>query len=301
MASSERASLSFVIDVVAGIPLDQDADMWTLTSDMSVRMRPLPAPERIDATSTILRQGRRSATSLVELRTDQGAPIATGAIGFVKTPRKATDPPKPNVSLGQTPSIFRDSATLTRPLREEADIQVIDAARGHRAGRGDPATPQPGGDAAGGDGGAAGRSCRRRPAHDPFRVVLRGHRPRPPVSPQSARWARCGPGAACWAPDPTHLSRSNSSIRPRMRSPPWSLPPRSPSPDRHLRSSCQTRLPKPWNHLGIVTGFRYHDPTHDGRAGNFRRLLPSWRRPWKSFPALRGRAPTSLPHVIDKS
>jgi acyl-coenzyme A thioesterase PaaI-like protein len=126
-----RASvLSFVIDVVAGIPLDQDADMWTLTSDMSVRMRPLPAPERIDATGTILRQGRRSATSLVELRTDQGAPIATGAIGFVKTPRKATDPPKPNVSPGQTPSIFRDSATLTRPLREEADIQVIDAAHG---------------------------------------------------------------------------------------------------------------------------------------------------------------------------
>jgi hypothetical protein len=28
-----RASvLAFVVDVVAGIPLDQDADMWTLTS-----------------------------------------------------------------------------------------------------------------------------------------------------------------------------------------------------------------------------------------------------------------------------
>jgi acyl-coenzyme A thioesterase PaaI-like protein len=126
-----RASvLAFVIDVVAGIPLDQDADMWTLTSDMSVRMRPLPAPERIDATSTILRQGRRSATSLVEMRTGGGAPIATGAIGFVKTPRKATDPPKPSVSLGQTPLLFRDSTTLARPLREEAGIQVIDAAEG---------------------------------------------------------------------------------------------------------------------------------------------------------------------------
>jgi acyl-coenzyme A thioesterase PaaI-like protein len=126
-----RASvLSFVIDVVAGIPLDQDPDMWALTSDMSVHMRPLPAPERIDATSTILRQGRRSATSLVELSTGQGAPIATGAIGFVKVPRRATDPAKPNVSLGQTPSIFQDPAPLTRPLREEAGIQVIDAAEG---------------------------------------------------------------------------------------------------------------------------------------------------------------------------
>jgi acyl-coenzyme A thioesterase PaaI-like protein len=126
-----RASvLSFVIDVVAGIPLDQDAGVWTLTSDMSVRMRPMPAPERIDATSTILRQGRRSATSLVELRTDEGIPIATGAIGFAKVPRTATDPPKPNVPLGQVPLIFRAPMTLARPLREEAGIEVISAADG---------------------------------------------------------------------------------------------------------------------------------------------------------------------------
>jgi acyl-coenzyme A thioesterase PaaI-like protein len=126
-----RASvLAFVIDVVAGIPLDQDAGVWTLTSDMTVRMRPVPAPERIDATSTILRRGRRSATSLVELRTGTGAPIATGAIGFVNIPRRATDPPKPNVPLGQIPAIFRHPGTLARPLREEAGIEVLDAAEG---------------------------------------------------------------------------------------------------------------------------------------------------------------------------
>ncbi len=126
-----RASvLAFVIDVVAGIPLDQDPDVWTLTSDMSVRMRPVPAPGRIDATSAVLRQGRRSATCLVELDTDRGAPIATGAIGFAKVARKSTDPPKPNVPLGQIPLIFSDTATLTRPLRDEAGIQVVDAAEG---------------------------------------------------------------------------------------------------------------------------------------------------------------------------
>jgi acyl-coenzyme A thioesterase PaaI-like protein len=126
-----RASvLAFVIDVVAGIPLDQDADVWTLTSDMSVHMRPIPAPQRIDATGMILRQGRRSATSLVELTTDGGEPIATGAIGFAKVPRKPTDPPKPRVSLERTAVIFRDSASLVRPLREEAGIEVIDPAEG---------------------------------------------------------------------------------------------------------------------------------------------------------------------------
>jgi acyl-coenzyme A thioesterase PaaI-like protein len=122
--------ISFVIDVVAGVPLDQDATVWTLTSDMSVRMRPIAAPDRIDARNTILRQGRRSATCRVELRSDQGSPVATGAIGFTKVPRKATDPPKPNVPLGQIPKIFRDPVLLDRPLREAAGIEVIDGPEG---------------------------------------------------------------------------------------------------------------------------------------------------------------------------
>lgn len=126
-----RASvLAFVIDAVAGIPLDQDAGMWTLTSDMSVRMRPVPAPGRIDATNTIVRRGGRSAVCTVELRSDEGAPVATGAIGFARVPRKPTDPSKPVVAPGQAPSIFRPGATLARPLRQEAGIEVIDAAEG---------------------------------------------------------------------------------------------------------------------------------------------------------------------------
>ena len=126
-----RASvIAFVIDAAAGIPLDQDPDAWTLTSDMSVLMRPLPAPRRIDATNTILRQSSRSATCLVELKTDEGAPIATGAIGFAKIPRKTTDPPKPLVPPGQAPLIFRSGGTLARPLRQEAGIEVVDAAEG---------------------------------------------------------------------------------------------------------------------------------------------------------------------------
>jgi acyl-coenzyme A thioesterase PaaI-like protein len=126
-----RASvLAFVVDVAAGIPLDQDPTMWTLTSDMSIRMRPVPAPERIEARSTIVRQGRRSATSVVELTTEDGSPIATGAIGFTKISRKPTDPPKPNVPLGQIPVLFRDPLPLTMPLRDEAGIEVIDGAEG---------------------------------------------------------------------------------------------------------------------------------------------------------------------------
>jgi acyl-coenzyme A thioesterase PaaI-like protein len=126
-----RASvLAFMIDAAAGIPLDQDASAWTLTSDMTVRMRPLPAPAHIESTTTIVRQSRRSATCLVELRNDEGASIAAGAIGFVKIPRKESDPPKPVILPGEAPSIFRFPGTLSRPLREEARIEVVDAGQG---------------------------------------------------------------------------------------------------------------------------------------------------------------------------
>ena len=126
-----RASvLAFLIDVAAGIVIDQDRDMWALTSDMTVRMRPVPAPRRIDAANMILRRGRRSATSLVELTSDDGAPVATGAIGFVNVARRDSDPPKPVVGPGEVGSIFRGGTTLDRPLREEAGIEVLDAAQG---------------------------------------------------------------------------------------------------------------------------------------------------------------------------
>jgi acyl-coenzyme A thioesterase PaaI-like protein len=126
-----RASvLAFVIDVAAGIPLDRDPEVWTLTTDLSVRMRAVPAPGCLEARSTVLRQGRRSATSVVELTTEVGRPVASGAIGFTKVRRRPGDPPKPNVPLGETPLMFRDASRLTRPLREEAGIEVVDAAEG---------------------------------------------------------------------------------------------------------------------------------------------------------------------------
>ena len=119
-----------MIDVVAGIVLDDDPDAWMLTSDMSVRMRPLPAPASLYTRSTILRRGRRSATATVDLVTGGGEPLATGAIGFARVPRRETDPPKPEGSLERITSMFDGSSVLTRPLREEAGIVVLDPKSG---------------------------------------------------------------------------------------------------------------------------------------------------------------------------
>ena len=80
--------LSYLVDCVAGIPLDRDPDAWTLTTDMTVRARPVPAPDRVTARFRLLREGRRSATGAVDLHTEAGEVLGTGAIGFARVPRR---------------------------------------------------------------------------------------------------------------------------------------------------------------------------------------------------------------------
>lgn len=126
-----RASIvAFLIDVAAGVILDDDPAAWMLTSDMSVRMRPIPAPAFLSTRTTILRRGRRSATASVDLVTDQGEPVATGAIGFARVQRREVDPVKPPASPGRMSVMFDGSRTLDRPLREEAGIVVLDPVAG---------------------------------------------------------------------------------------------------------------------------------------------------------------------------
>ncbi len=126
-----RASvISFAIDAVSGILVDHDPDAWAFTTDMSIRMLPIPAPELVIARNTILREGRRSVTCSVELNDLDGGPVATGAIGFARVPRKPDDPPKHSLTPEEAPSVFADLGSLDLPLRDEAGIEVLDAANG---------------------------------------------------------------------------------------------------------------------------------------------------------------------------
>jgi len=122
--------LSFLVDVSAGVSLDTDPDSWTFTTDLSLRMPVRPAPGKVTASTTILRQGRRSAHGLVEVVDDQQGLVAAGAIGFAHVPRKPHDPPKPRVSPELMAERFRGLERLSSPLREEAGIVPIDRAKG---------------------------------------------------------------------------------------------------------------------------------------------------------------------------
>jgi acyl-coenzyme A thioesterase PaaI-like protein len=126
-----RASvLSFVVDAAAGIPFDDDPDVWMLTTDMSVRTRPVPAPGRVDARTRLARRGGRSVTSTVELTDEHGAPVGTGVAGFARVRRRPDEPPKRMLTAEGAVTMFRDVGPLTRPVREEAGIRAIDPAAG---------------------------------------------------------------------------------------------------------------------------------------------------------------------------
>ena len=102
-----RASvLAYAVDAVAGISIDESPDVWTLTTDLSLRMRPVPAPEALEATSTVVRRGRRSVTSTFEVADGNGATVAWGAIGFATVPRR---PPIPRSRTSPQPSPRRCS------------------------------------------------------------------------------------------------------------------------------------------------------------------------------------------------
>jgi acyl-coenzyme A thioesterase PaaI-like protein len=93
-------------------------------------MLPVPAPECITATGVLLKRGRKAATSRVDLTAPDGTLVAMGAAGFTTVPRRESDPVKPVIDLERLVKIFGIHPGLSHPLRDEAGIDVIDAATG---------------------------------------------------------------------------------------------------------------------------------------------------------------------------
>ena len=110
------ASIVFLVDAVAGVTIDEDPDVWAFTSDLTVHLAgPVRGP--LDATCTVLRDGRRSAVCEVALRDERG-PIGVGNAAFAKVARRDGDPPKPP---------FDVTATITRLRVAPIDTTVREA------------------------------------------------------------------------------------------------------------------------------------------------------------------------------
>ena len=122
--------LTFLADVSAGVAQDTDSSTWAFTTDLSLRMVARPGLRKVTTTTTVLRRGKRSAHSLVEIVDEAGQLFAAGAIGFAHVPRKPGDPPKPSVSPSTLAKRFDGRERLSKPLREEAGIVPVDPGRG---------------------------------------------------------------------------------------------------------------------------------------------------------------------------
>lgn len=116
------ASIVFLVDAVAGVTVDDDPDAWAFTSDLTVHLSgPVRTP--LDATCTVLRNGRRSAVCEIVL-TANGEVRGIGNAAFAKVTRRPDDPPKPP---------FDVAATITR-LRVPPIDEPVRAACGFQAG-----------------------------------------------------------------------------------------------------------------------------------------------------------------------
>lgn len=108
------ASIVFLVDAVAGVTIDDDPDAWAFTSDLTVHLSgPVRGP--LDATTTVLRNGRRSAVCEVVLTAD-GAPVGVGNAAFAKVARRPEDPPKPPFDVRATITRLR-VPPLDQPVR----------------------------------------------------------------------------------------------------------------------------------------------------------------------------------------
>ena len=130
-AGSIRISvLSYVIDALAGIAVDTDPDAWTFTSDMSVRMRPVPAPLYAQGSSQSLRVGHRSATCEVRLFDDACEQVAYGALGFSRVARRPTDAQKIILDTETAKRLWGGVQPIDIPLPDAAGIRVVDGPAG---------------------------------------------------------------------------------------------------------------------------------------------------------------------------
>jgi len=120
----------FLVDAVAGLTLDTEPEVWTFTSDLSVRMPRGAAPPTIRCFADILRSGKRSASCAVLLSTDADPAWGLGLATFARVARRAGDPEKPQIDLDHLAELWAQVPPLEVPVREAAGITVIDASSG---------------------------------------------------------------------------------------------------------------------------------------------------------------------------
>jgi acyl-coenzyme A thioesterase PaaI-like protein len=118
--------LVMMVDVGAGWAAEQCADDdWTFTVDIGIRRHPA-VTDRIEGAPTVQRAGRTISIDL-PMTDSNGAATATGVSTFIRLPRRAQDPPRPDYpedSMEQWQPPDAPLHELLAPTTTEAGLMV---------------------------------------------------------------------------------------------------------------------------------------------------------------------------------
>jgi acyl-coenzyme A thioesterase PaaI-like protein len=122
--------LTLMADMLGGWVATQYADGdWVFTTDLSVRAPDRRVPELLIATATPQRVGKKNVAAEVRIHDERGSLFAHSHCGFIRMGRRPGDHPNPDFELAA--ASWGKRPRITRPLVDEAGIEVVDAASGH--------------------------------------------------------------------------------------------------------------------------------------------------------------------------
>ena len=117
------APLMLLADTVVGMRLESFVEDWTFTTDFSFRRAQIPVSHQIEATSTILRHGRRLMIEELEYVDENDIPIGHAQITFMRTPLREGEV-KPDVAKVRERMGSLELPPLDQPVEELAGIII---------------------------------------------------------------------------------------------------------------------------------------------------------------------------------
>lgn len=123
------APLMLLADTVVGMRLESFVDDWTFTTDFSFRRAQTVRSEIIEASSTILRHGKRLMIEELEYVNENKIPVGHAQITFMRTPLRNGEA-KPDVAKVRERMGSLELPPLEQPVEDLAGITITDKATG---------------------------------------------------------------------------------------------------------------------------------------------------------------------------
>ena len=123
------APLMLLADTVVGMRLESFIEDWTFTTDFSFRRAEIVTSKYIEATSTILRHGRRLMVEELDYVDENNISVGHAQITFMRTPLREGEV-KPDVAKVRERMGSLELPPLEQPIEELAGISVADKASG---------------------------------------------------------------------------------------------------------------------------------------------------------------------------